>query len=66
MNIKYRILMGNTAVMNKSLQLFENGTVKILMLNSRFNGAGINIPMTTDIIIILEYYSGSSSRTLPV
>lgn len=36
------------------LKEFKNGECKILFLNSKFNGAGINLPMGTDIILYHE------------
>ena len=34
-----------------TLNGFKTGVNNVLMLNSKFNGAGINLPMTTDVII---------------
>ena len=37
--------------MKKIIDNYVNGDLNILMLNSKYNGAGINLPTTTDIII---------------
>lgn len=50
-NYKYRTLKGNSGTMNIIIKDFSNGTINILMLNSTYNGAGINLPMATDIIL---------------
>lgn len=50
-NVKFRILMGSEGSMSKSINMFQSGECNVLMLNSQFNGAGINLPMTTDVII---------------
>ena len=48
---KAKILKGNPNTMNKTIKDFEQGHINVLMLNSEYNGAGINLQMATDIII---------------
>ena len=50
-NIKYRECKGAVRTREKVLREFKTGVFPILFLNSKYNGAGINIPETTDIII---------------
>ena len=44
-------LSGTKASKDKKLQKFKNGEERVIFLNSRYNGAGINLEMTTDIIL---------------
>jgi len=44
-------LSGTKASKDKKLQKFRDGEESVIFLNSRFNGAGINLEMTTDIIL---------------
>jgi hypothetical protein len=44
-------LSGTKASKDKKLQKFKSGEEPVIFLNSRFNGAGINLEMTTDIIL---------------
>ncbi len=48
---KAKILKGNPNTMNKTIKDFEQGHINVLMLNSEYNGAGINLQMATDVII---------------
>lgn len=50
-NITYHILKGQSSVVKKSIDDFREKKVRILMLNSQFFGAGMNLQMATDIII---------------
>ena len=51
--IKNKILGGNKEKIERVLEEFKNPTsdCNIIMLNSQYNGAGINIECTTDIIL---------------
>lgn len=50
-NIKFYEVKGASANRQKILEKFKNGKVRVLFLNSKFNGAGINLQETTDIIL---------------
>ena len=50
-NIKYSKVMGTGAVVNKTIERFKNGEVKVLMLNASNYGSGLNLHMATDVII---------------
>lgn len=52
--IPYRVLNGSLERINKTLRLFEEGEVQVILLNARFNGAGINLHFMTDLIIYHE------------
>jgi len=49
--IKYSKVMGSGAVVNKTIERFKNGEVKVLMLNASNYGSGLNLQMATDVII---------------
>lgn len=50
-NINYDILKGNESTVNKILDKFKNGKIKVLMLNASHFGAGLNLQCTTDVVI---------------
>ena len=45
-------LQGNKDVIASLLDRFENGSIKVLLLNSRNAAAGIHIPCATHVILI--------------
>lgn len=53
-NINYIEIGGSISSRIKSIQEFRTGNINVIFLNSRYNGYGINLPETTDIIIYHE------------
>ena len=53
-NIKYKELKGQTSTRAKVIDQFKTGKIKVLFLNSKNNGAGINLQEATDIILYHE------------
>jgi superfamily II DNA or RNA helicase len=53
-DIKYGRLVGSGIVINNIIKKFENGDIKVLMLNATNYGSGLNLQMATDIIIYHE------------
>lgn len=53
-NIKYKELKGQTSTRNKVISDFKTGKIRVLFLNSKNNGAGINLQEATDIILYHE------------
>ena len=49
--IKHSKVLGSGAVVNKTIQRFTDGNVRVLMLNALNYGSGLNLQMATDIII---------------
>jgi hypothetical protein len=49
--LKYSEVKGTTVAKNNILEKFRNGDLNIIFLNGRSDGAGINLPQTTDIIL---------------
>jgi hypothetical protein len=47
----FSLLQGHSTTREAMLDNFKTGRIPILLLNSRINGAGIDLPMTTDIIL---------------
>lgn len=52
--ITFKELKGTSNTRAKYIDQFKQGNIKVLFLNSRINGAGINLQETTDIIIYHE------------
>ena len=52
--ISYKELKGQTSTRNKNIDMFKKGELKVLFLNSKNNGAGINLQEATDIILYHE------------
>lgn len=50
-NIPYHILKGQASTVKKFVDDFREKKVRILMLNSQFFGAGMNLQMATDIVM---------------
>ena len=44
-------LKGNANTVSKTLRDFEKGKVDVILLNSQHNGAGIDLPTATDVIL---------------
>lgn len=53
-DIKYAEIRGNVASREKNLDLFRSGDISVIFLNSKFDGAGINLQDATDIILYHE------------
>jgi SNF2 family DNA or RNA helicase len=52
--ISFAKLAGNVAMINKTIERFKNGNVKVLLLNACHYGSGLNLQMATDIVIYHE------------
>ena len=52
--MNYVEISGSKATRDAKLKRFKENKVDIVFLNSRFNGAGINLEMATDIILYHE------------
>lgn len=51
LSINYHILKGQSLTVQNHIDDFKNKKVKVLMLNAQYFGAGMNLEMTTDLII---------------
>jgi SNF2 family DNA or RNA helicase len=52
--IDYVEISGSKATRDSKIKKFKEDKVNVVFLNSRFNGAGINLEMATDIILYHE------------
>jgi superfamily II DNA or RNA helicase len=58
-NITHAEVKGTSDAKQKYIRLFKEGKIKVLFLNSRNDGSGIDLPETTDIIL---YHKMSSEN----
>jgi len=50
-NIEYTLIKGNCSTRQKKINSYKNGSTNVIFLNSNYNGSGINLEETTDIIL---------------
>ena len=50
-NVSFKELQGQTGTRNKTITQFKKGDIRVMFLNSKNNGAGINLQEATDIIL---------------
>ena len=50
-NINFTQLKGNSNTRSKNIDKFKNGNISVIFLNSNYDGSGINLQETTDIIL---------------
>lgn len=62
--INFGEIKGSLNRRNKIINDFKSGDLKVLFLNSEFNGSGINLQETTDIIIYHEMQSDIKNQIL--
>lgn len=55
LGITYHILKGVASVVKKNIDDFKEKRVRVLMLNAQFFGAGMNLQMTTDLVIFHRF-----------
>lgn len=55
LHISYHILKGQTTSINRYINDFSNKKTQVLMLNAQYFGAGMNLQMTTDLIIFHRF-----------
>lgn len=53
--IKYAELKGSMHVQDHTIEAYRNGDVQILLLNARHIGAGVNLQMTTDLVMYHKF-----------
>lgn len=53
-NISFGEIKGTVEIRDSLIQKFKNGSIQVIFLNANFNGAGINLQETTDIIVFHE------------
>ena len=55
LKITYHILKGVATVVAKNIEDFKEKRVRVLMLNAEFFGAGMNLQMTTDLVMFHRF-----------
>ena len=63
LKIPFGVIKGTAAHIHKNFERFQSGEIRVMLLNARSFGAGLNIPMTTDIII---YHKMPTNTTMQV
>jgi len=63
-DIKFIEIKGSIKTREKNLDLFKTGKIKVIFLNSNYNGAGINLTEATDIILYHEMHSYTENQIL--
>jgi len=53
-NIKFVQIRGNIKTLDEKINSFKNGDTQVIFLNSKYNGAGLNLQEATDIILYHE------------
>lgn len=55
LNIQFDYLKGNGYQIQATIERYKNGTVKVLLVNTRQYGSGLNLENTTDIILFHKF-----------
>ena len=63
-NIDFAELSGQRSVRESKLEKFVSGRINVIFLNSRFNGAGINLEVADDIILYHRMTEGIRKQVL--
>jgi hypothetical protein len=63
-NILYEILKGNGKKIQQILTDFEKGVIRVIMLNAKNFGAGINLQCATDIVMYHRFTKGMEEQII--
>ena len=63
-NIDFVEICGSKATRDSKLKKFKENKVNVVFLNSKFNGAGINLETSTDIILYHEMPPGIREQVI--
>lgn len=63
-NISNSVVNGTTNRITKLQNDFKNGKIKVLMLNAQYNGSGLNLQETTDIILYHKFNKFSEEQII--
>jgi SNF2 family DNA or RNA helicase len=63
-HLDYVEISGSKATRDSKIKKFKDNRVNIVFLNSRFNGAGINLEMATDVILYHEMPSSIEEQVI--
>ncbi len=62
--ISFVMLKGSASNRKQTLDMYKNGSIKVIFLNSNFNSAGINLQETTDIILYHKMLSSTQTQII--
>lgn len=62
--ISWKKLCGRPDVIRKIIKNFTNGNIKVLMLNAKHYGSGLNLQMTTDIIMFHQMDENTNTQII--
>jgi SNF2 family DNA or RNA helicase len=63
-SITFAAVVGTRKNRDKSIESFKHGETQVIFLNSNFNGAGINLQETTDIILYHEMTATTQNQII--
>ena len=63
-NVSCAQIRGNIKTTEKNIISFKNGNTKVIFLNSKYNGSGINLQEATDIILYHEMNFSTETQIL--
>ena len=63
-DIQIKEVKGRSATRNASLKNFKDGVFKVIFLNGTYNGAGINLECTTDIILYHDVHEDTKKQLI--
>ncbi len=64
MGVTYSFLKGNEGQVNRVLQRYKDGDMRVLLANTRHYGSGLNLENTTDIIMFHKIDSESEKQVI--
>ena len=62
--LKYIEIKGHITTRTKNINKFKTGDINVLFLNSKNNGAGINLQQATDIILYHQMSNDTTKQIL--
>jgi SNF2 family DNA or RNA helicase len=54
-NVEMSYLKGNSAQVNCIVERYKSGSIDALLINPRFYGSGLNLEMTTDVVMFHKF-----------
>lgn len=63
-NINFKLIKGSIGQIQRTINDYKSGDLQVIFLNSKFNGAGLNLPETTDIILYHEMSEATRTQLI--
>jgi len=63
-SITYKILKGTTCLVQKTIDEFKEGKIRVIMLNAKFFGAGMNLQMATHVVLYHRFESDLEEQVI--